>query len=870
MTLKTRLYILIGLFIAIVAIDFISMEKIKNQSEAMHQNFISVEKFNSHLQALEKHELAFLLEPHTNHAQNYQTQSQAFLAEVAALKAQLDWMNPKDHQNLAALNESIQQHAKHFAKTLQSFEQGKLNGDLQERAELLAEAENINQLTENFENALASSLASQIDTLYVQAYLANGIAVLIALLLIVSGSRRALKSIASMEQFLGELTQNLRFNQKLEIQGKDEFSRIADQFNQTLQTIDQQLNEANQALNSLAKGQLNGPFQHSSTHGDFAELQQNLQITTRDLQQSFAQIQTSLQHISNGNFSHIENTQLPGVYGEVLTLACQSSENLQTVFTELNLVMSNVAEGFFTDRVKAHANGELQILKNNINLALDKLQTAIYETAEVMIAQGTGDLTRRVKGNYFGTLGILKEGANNTVSNTASLLSQSNYANLQLSEGAVQISKEISELAERTHEQAAAVEQTAASMEEITSTVKSTADNAKLANETAIESIKEAQEANSVVHNTISAMHEISAASSKISEITSLIDSIAFQTNLLALNAAVEAARAGDHGRGFQVVAGEVRNLAGKSADAAKEIRALIDNTVEKVNEGAKLAQASGDALELINGSIDKISGFVREISQTTNEQAQGVEQVNLAIAEIDKVTQQNAATVQKIEFDAQKITDFANQVQALSQAFKIDLQQISFNTAMQTGNFTFANARRAHRQWKGVVQAVVDGMDVDFNLGAATDHSQCALGQWFYGEQGKQLAHLPEMQEVEAHHIELHQTIKQILQAKDSNDVQRLETLFMQLGEQSDKVISALTRAEMAVAQSSPNSGVISLANKTKSTPAKASFKLLKQPTENDDAYETPACCAQHTHGNTLIQPKNSAHLNEDHWDEF
>jgi methyl-accepting chemotaxis protein len=203
------------------------------------------------------------------------------------------------------------------------------------------------------------------------------------------------------------------------------------------------------------------------------------------------------------------------------------------------------------------------------------------------------------------------------------------------------------ELSTRTERQATALEQTASSIEEMTATVKQNADNARQANQIASGARNHAEKGGEVVARAMAAMDEINASSRKIADIIGVIDEIAFQTNLLALNAAVEAARAGEQGRGFAVVATEVRNLAQRSATAAREIKALINDSVDKVKAGAQLVQASGTTLDSIVDSVRKVSNIVAEISSASDEQATGIDQVNHAITQIDQATQQNAAAVQ-------------------------------------------------------------------------------------------------------------------------------------------------------------------------------------------------------------------------------
>ena len=229
------------------------------------------------------------------------------------------------------------------------------------------------------------------------------------------------------------------------------------------------------------------------------------------------------------------------------------------------------------------------------------------------------------------------------------------------------------DLSARTEQQASALEETAASMEELSSTVKQNADSARQANQLASSASSVAVQGGDVVGQVVDTMKAINESSRKISDIISVIDGIAFQTNILALNAAVEAARAGEQGRGFAVVASEVRSLAGRSADAAKEIKSLINASVERVEQGTLLVDKAGETMTEVVNSIRRVTDIMGEISAASNEQAAGVSQVGEAVSQMDQATQQNAALVEQMAAAASSLKSQAGELVGAVAVFKLD-----------------------------------------------------------------------------------------------------------------------------------------------------------------------------------------------------
>ncbi|BBP42764.1 methyl-accepting chemotaxis protein [Thiosulfativibrio zosterae] len=464
---------------------------------------------------------------------------------------------------------------------------------------------------------------------------------------------KTLRPLNEMVDVAKDIVNTGHMNANITHLSNDEIGQMGQAFNALLMNIQTAIGEANAVVGAISHGEFDKRIT-SEFKGDLNTLKEGVNGSAESVAFTMQELGKVMTSISEGQFTVTLNDQVKGVFK---TLVQDALNALSTTISSINDVMAQMQQGKFQHRVNVEAKGDLLQLKNGINHSMATLDDTIKDIIRIVIAQSEGDLTQTITANYQGDLGQLKDAINTTAIKLIQVVSQAVDASNIVSSAAQEVSESSNSLSQKMQQQAAAIEETSATMNEMNSQVQGNTQNAMQATDEAKQVQHKTNEGAKVMQQTIVAMNAIQESSAKIADIVSLIDGIAFQTNLLALNAAVEAARAGEQGRGFAVVAGEVRSLAQKSADAAKDIKTLIDESVNRIQQGTKLASHSGDMLEEINQAISTMTQRITDIANASREQAEGIEQVHQAITQIDRVTQQNAHLVEQTSVASDSMT---------------------------------------------------------------------------------------------------------------------------------------------------------------------------------------------------------------------
>ena len=466
----------------------------------------------------------------------------------------------------------------------------------------------------------------------------------------------------------------------INVQGNDEVAtllkameRMQDSLRKIVAEIKQIVEDAAVRGNFSTKMSLNDKVGYTK---ELADLLNSLSNVSETGLNDVTRVATAL---ANGDLSQKITKDYPGVFGQTKNGVNSTVDALTKIVEEIkNIVEDAALRGSFATKMNmSDKAGYTKTLAELLNQLSDVTDTGLRDVVRVAEALAAADLTQSITKDYPGLFGQTKDAVNTTVDNLQKLVVDVKTSVDSIGTASKEIASGNADLSQRTEEQASSLEETAASMEELTSTVKQNAENAKQANQLAHNASSVAVKGGSVVQQVVGTMSAINESSRKIVDIISVIDGIAFQTNILALNAAVEAARAGEQGRGFAVVAAEVRNLAQRSAAAAKEIKTLIGDSVEKVEVGTRLVDDAGKNMEEIVNAVKRVTDIMSEISAASNEQSQGIEQVNTAITQMDEVTQQNAALVEEAAAAAESLEEEAQSLTTAISVFKLsDTQQ--------------------------------------------------------------------------------------------------------------------------------------------------------------------------------------------------
>ncbi len=603
--------------------------------------------------------------------------------------------------------------------------------------------------------------------------------------------------IEQMCQIIKEVVDNGDFSHRIQSEQEDEIGDMSRALNTLFDSLQTSIQESNRVVGDISRGIFDSRVT-ADLRGELLSLKEGVNGSAESVQRTMDTLSQVMRAITDGNFGYrLEGVEMEGGFRQELE---QAMTSMDSIISDVNGVMDNVARGKFGARVSVEASGDLDRLKQNLNQSLMTLEEALREVVVAGNHLGDGDLRHTITGEYSGSLAVLKDSINATQANFSRIVAKVRAAAQHVRGSSDEISRGSMDLSSRTSEQAASLEETAASMEEMAGTVSMNADSAAQASQLSAESLLRAREGNGVVSEAVLAMAGINDSSNKIAEIISLIDGIAFQTNLLALNAAVEAARAGEHGRGFAVVAGEVRSLAQRSADAAKEIKSLIEDTTAKIQQGATLVERSGSALEAIEESVQKVNDITSEIESATKEQTQGIKQVNTAVTQLDSATQENAALVEETAASSSQLSHQADELSNLVAIFKLSEQAQEMVTNMSSANRvvadTFSKARTAHLSWKGKVRGFLNGL-VEMSEEEAVSHHDCVLGKWLDKEGRARFAHLTEMQELDRVHEQMHTLIRDIVSLNNSGKSQEAEERFEEIEPLSLAVIEQLNQIE-------------------------------------------------------------------------
>lgn len=577
----------------------------------------------------------------------------------------------------------------------------------------------LNGMIESIETAMDARITTTINTanLYLAVILLVAVvSIAVSIIMGVLIGRSITKPVAKLKRIMNEVaTGNL--NVTAENNSNDEIGELTQAAHKVIETILSFIQEMKKMSNDFEAGDIDARVDISLFKGSYKTMAEDINETVGALIKDTLMLMECLKECGNGNFN-ADLPRLPGKKASINDSYDKLRENLTAISGEINSLVKDAIMGVLSSRADAdnYKGGWAEIL-DGLNRLMKTVAAPINEAEKVLAYVSVGDFSHMVEGSYQGDFLLIKDSINNTVKNVASyigeisgildalakddldqaitreyvgkfsdiknslnniidkfniIISDIYAASEQVAAGAGQISESSMALAQGASEQASSIEQLNATIVTINENTLNSAQSAKEAVSLSAASRINAQNGTQDMRSMLESMSRIDESSQNIDKIIKVIDDIAFQTNLLALNAAVEAARAGASGKGFSVVAEEVRSLAGKSQEASGEIADSIGESIERVGAGSKTAETTADALNRIVNDVASVADIIDTIAEASEQQVEAIGQVALGISQITEVVQSNSATSQEAAASAQELSSQAEMLRNLVSVFRL------------------------------------------------------------------------------------------------------------------------------------------------------------------------------------------------------
>lgn len=459
----------------------------------------------------------------------------------------------------------------------------------------------------------------------------------------------------------------------IELQPRSNNDNLIKSFINMIQNLKQMISQINVLANSAIVGRLDTRADASIHSGEYQNIINGINNTLDAIIKPLNVSAEYMDRIAKGDIPPKISEEYKGDFNEIKNNLNQCIDAIQLLIADSNNLSQAAVDGHLRTRVDASKhNGDFAKIVKGMNDTLDAALAPSQSAVIVLKEMAEGNLSKLMDGNFKGDHAVLKQAINGTLVSINELLNQVNDTVEQVRQGSALVAEASQNLSSGATEQAAAIEQMSSSMMQIGSQTKQNADNAGNANKLAASSQEASERGFKEMQLLKNAMAEINESSKSIAKIIKVIDEIAFQTNLLALNAAVEAARAGVHGQGFAVVAEEVRNLAARSAQAAKETAEMIESSIKKVDTGTVLSEKTATVLADIKEHSTTVANIIKEIAIASNEQAEGINQVEIGFSQIDKVTQTNTAGAEQSASAAETLDNQAKLLTEMLSRFEL------------------------------------------------------------------------------------------------------------------------------------------------------------------------------------------------------